>query len=113
MMNEKDYTETVINMRNRTLRMTHEGDYWTQEEHEQLVRLFNEGVGITEIAIRLQRTEPAVAQQIEGLDLYQRKANPKRRKSVPQEPECLCSGCQLCEALCPRCKGCPAAQEAV
>lgn len=113
MMNENDYTETVRNMRNRTMRMTREGDYWTPEEWNLLIRLFNEGVGITEISIRLQRTEPAVAQQIEKLDLYQRKENPKRRKSVPQRPECLCDGCQLCGALCPYRRDCAAAQEGV
>ncbi len=64
-MHEYDIYEAVTSMRNRTVRMDREGDYWTEEEKEQLVKLFRQGEGITAIAIRLQRTEPAIMQQIE------------------------------------------------
>ena len=64
-MHEYDIYEAVTSMRNHTVRMDREGDYWTEEEKEQLVKLFREGEGITAIAIRLQRTEPAIMQQIE------------------------------------------------
>ena len=63
-MHEYEIYEAVTSMRNRTVRMDREGDYWTEEEKEQLVKLFREGEGITAIAIRLQRTEPAIMQQI-------------------------------------------------
>lgn len=85
-MHEYDIYETVTSMRNRTVRMDREGDYWTDEEKEQLVKLFREGEGITAIAIKLQRTEPAIMQQIEKMDLYRRKEVPVRRKSEPKPP---------------------------
>lgn len=111
-MTEHELTEGVISMRNRTVRMDREGDYWTDEEKEQLVKLFQEGEGITAIAIRLQRTEPAIMQQIEKMDLYRRKAAPVRRKGAPKPPTCLCINCELDPALCPHCEAYRKCQEA-
>ena len=105
-MHEYDIYEAVTSMRNRTVRMDREGDYWTEEEKEQLVKLFRQGEGITAIAIKLQRTEPAIMQQIEKMDLYRRKEAPARRKSAPKPPACLCDNCQLDRSLCPRCGVC-------
>lgn len=76
MINEKGFAEIVRNMRNRTSRMEREGDYWDEAEKEQLVHLFKGNIGITEIAVQLQRTEPAVFQQIEKKTLS---ANGKSR----------------------------------
>ncbi len=100
-MHEYDIYEAVTSMRNRTVRMDREGDYWTEEEKEQLVKLFREGEGITAIAIKLQRTEPAIMQQIEKMDLYRRKEAPIRRKSDPKPPACLCDNCKIDPASCP------------
>lgn len=105
-MREYEIYEAVTSMRNRTVRMDREGDYWTEEEKEQLVKLFREGEGITAIAIRLQRTEPAIMQQIEKMDLYRRKEAPVRKKAEPKPPTCLCVNCQLDPASCPRCGAC-------
>lgn len=95
MINDDIFTETVRNMRKRTSRMEREGDYWDESEKEQLRQLFNDNVGITAIAVQLQRTEPAVIQQIEKLDLYQRKEFPMRRRKIVKEPGCLCGRCQM------------------
>ncbi len=100
-MDEYEISEAVKSMRNRTVRLDREGDYWTDEEKETLVKLFREGEGITAIAIKLQRTEPAILQQIEKMDLYRRKDAPVRRKSDPKPPACLCDGCKLDPASCP------------
>lgn len=102
MITNQEYLETVKSMRNRTTRLDHEGDYWTQEEREKLARLFDSGEGITDIAIQLQRTEPAVFQQIEKLDLYQRKENPSRRRNDSPPSSCLCDRCRIDVASCPR-----------
>ena len=111
-MHEYEIYEAVTSMRNRTVRMDREGYYWTEEEKEQLVKLFREGEGITAIAIRLQRTEPAIMQQIEKMDLYRRKESPARRKSTHKHPVCLCENCQLDPASCPHRGACqPSAEE--
>ena len=63
-MNEHGLEEAIKNMRNRGIRLDREGDIWSQDEKARLHNLFDEGIGLSEIAIRLQRTEPAVFQQI-------------------------------------------------
>lgn len=101
------FEESVKSMRRRTVRLDREGDYWTEEEKQQLVTMFNDGEGITSMALQLQRTEPAIIQMIEKLDLFNRKEQPVRRKSTPKPAECLCAHCQLDPALCPRRDHCP------
>ena len=75
------------------------------------IDLFDSGVGITEIALELGRTEPAVYQQIEKLDLYGRKQNPQRQRNGKKPPECLCGRCGNDPALCPLRKQCTAKKE--
>lgn len=101
MINDISFTETVKNMRSHTTRMERSGGYWTPEEQRELDYLFNNGVGLTEIAIRLQRTEPAVIQQIEKQDLYQRNLYRQRRKSRREHCTCLCDRCGLYPECCP------------
>ena len=103
MFNENPKEETVIAMRNREIRLNREGEYWTDEEKEQLRTMFEAGFGITKIAYILCRTEPAVYQQIESLDLYNRKTNPQRRRSVAKPRGCLCENCLCAPSFCPRC----------
>lgn len=99
-MNDLEFSEAVKSMRNRTTRMEHEGDYWSPEERSQLEHLFHTGIGITAIAIQLQRTEPAVAQQIERQDLYQRRQYRQRRRSPKERCSCLCGRCGLDPECC-------------
>lgn len=104
MITETNFTQTVRNMRRRTTRLEREGDYWSTQEIDQLKTSFNEGIGITEMAIRLQRTEPAVIQQIEKLDLYQRKDNPRRRRKPRQDRRISCGACPVDPCPCPNCQ---------
>ncbi len=103
--------DSVISMRNRTVRLDREGDYWTDDEREQLKKSFYEGVGITQMSQKFQRTEPAIIQQIEKLNLYKRKEAPSRRKTSHKEPACLCSFCSVDPALCPMAEHCPKLKE--
>ena len=112
MMTQEEIREATRNMRNRTANLERAGDYWTEDEKSQLRELFERGVGLSEIAIRLQRTEPAVNQQTEKMDLYRRGSNPCRRKSEPKTPVCLCDTCELDKSACPRCGACDTTQEA-
>ena len=110
-MNSYIETEGVISMRQRTVRLDREGDYWTEAEKEKLVQRFREGEGLTAMALEFQRSEPAIIQMVERLDLYNRKSQPQRRKSLPKPPTCLCVNCQLDPALCPHCSHSVAAPE--
>ena len=81
MKNEEVFQESVRSMRNQTLRADRAGDYWTDDEKNRLNTLFDSVVGITEIALELGRTEPAVYQQFEKMVLYGRKQNPQRQRN--------------------------------
>ena len=86
------------------------GEYWSDEEREKLSQKFNEGAGISEIAVALHRSEPAIMQQIEKLDLFDRKENPRRQR-VTRQLNCLCGRCGNDPALCPLRKQCTAKKE--
>ncbi len=98
-MTDNDYKEIVKSLRSRTQRMEHEGDCWTDQERDKLKQMFSEGYGITEMAIYFQRTEPAISQQLEKQDLYERKKYAKRKK---RDEVCSCKACMLDTKECPR-----------
>lgn len=102
--------EIVKNMRNRTTKLEREGDYWEDHEKDTLRRLFADGMGVTNIAILLQRTEPAVFQQIEKMDLYRRSEMPQRRKTS-KHYKCRCDTCKAPQEVCPLCERSLTAQE--
>ena len=93
MMPDDARRESIRNMRSRTTRLDREGDYWQPYEIERLRAEFDAGTGVTEIALMLQRTEPAIMQQIEKLDLFARKKNPRRIHAKLKELTCRCFKC--------------------
>lgn len=111
MISNDEFAEVVKGIRHCATRLANEGAYWTDSEKDRLAELFYSGTGISEIAVTLQRTEPAVFQQIEKMDLYQRKENPRRQRCFAREPACLCNNCRVDLAACPRCATCRAAGE--
>lgn len=113
MINHLDLTKAIKSIRGCSTRLSNEGAYWTDQEKDNLAKMFDCGAGISEIAVTLQRTEPAVFQQIEKMDLYQRKENPRRQRCFTKEPACLCEDCQLAPTLCPRYTDCGVKQEGV
>ncbi len=96
-------TAMIQSLRNRTTKLQREGDYWKQEEIKDLKTMFADGVGITDIALQMQRTEPAVQQQIEKLDLYHRKDNPQRRKQNKKHCN-YADDCPYTAETCPKLK---------
>lgn len=100
MLNEQNYTNTVKNMRKSAVRLERQGDYWSEEDKENLSKMFSEGVGITEMAVILQRSETAFIQQIEKMNLYGRRLYPARQKNCSEQPKCLCDNCMADPALC-------------
>lgn len=69
------------------------GNYWSPEERDELRLLYESGVGISQIALQLQRSEQAVVQQLIAMDLFTPTGNTRNRSS--KTPQCLCSKCQL------------------
>ena len=67
-----DFSDNINNMRARTVRLDRAGDTWEPKETEELIKKFREGEGISAMAMIFSRSEPAIMQQIEALDLYGR-----------------------------------------
>ena len=111
MMSPEIEREMIRRHRNGTIRFDHEGEFWRDDEKRTVKMMFEEGYGIPEIAFAVGRSEPAVMQQIEKMDLYQRTLNPKRHKSPPKAPTCLCDSCSLDLSACPRCEAHLSVQE--
>ena len=103
MQNDEMLSEAIRNMRNRTTKLEREGDFWNEEDNRRLTVMFRAGKGISEMAVRLQRGEPAVYQQIERLDLYGRAERPRRHRKQDRRYSCLCDRCRLDSGACARC----------
>ena len=111
MENDELMNEAIRNMRNRTTKLEREGDFWNEDDNQRLTVMFRDGKGISEMAVRLQRGEPAVYQQIERLDLYGRAERPRRRKKKRKHYGCLCDTCPLDPDTCARYGRCKAKKE--
>lgn len=95
MNNSYDQQELMKAFRQGALIPEHSREYWNDEERRKLNNLYVAGIGISEIAMELQRSEMAVIQQLIGFGLLKtpgRERGPRRKN-----PHCLCEGCLLRE----------------
>ena len=83
-------TEQIKAMRQRTISLKHEGCYWSDDDRRQLQNLFEQGVGITKIALTLERSETAVFQQLRALNLY---VKIRSSQKIGINDGCLCWKC--------------------
>lgn len=99
-MNDMLKKEAVQNMRKNPCSRARENEYWTEEELERLKTMFDDGEDFTDIAFVLQRSEPAVMQQVLRMNLYSRKPRPGK-KQKEQDCSCLCEQCSSDPMTCP------------
>ena len=100
--NGKELQEVIKNIRSGSMQLGREGSYRSDADTEKLKSLFFAGLGITAIALDLQRTDSAVYQQIEKLNLFRRGAYSKQ----PMSPDasggkCRCRECTCDSIACP------------
>lgn len=105
MKNTYDKEELLRAIREGTTCPDRAGEYWNKDEHKQLVDLFLDGVGLSEIALQLQRTEQAVVQRLLVAGLLTPPQN-RREKKEPKLTDCLCPKCPYKD-----CKHCPQQKE--
>lgn len=79
-------TEKVKALRNGTAGKKR--GYWKEEERNLLTKMFNEQVGITEMAVTFGRTEKAIMKQLDELKLYERVRAANKPKDGCKCPEC-------------------------
>ncbi len=102
--NESNFKEAIKALRCRTNYLERDGEYWTEEDMALLEEMFDEGIGISEMALRLKRTEFAVIQKTLVLDQYRMAVeNLRTRKPPADENKCKCDSCKADPSTCAHC----------
>ena len=103
--------DELIALRTGTKPAERSGEYWSEEDSALLRQLYAEGVGISEIALQLGRSEGAVCQQLTKMGLLTPQGRHRTRKKEADEttewpdgclcPHCSVKACQNCGKECP------------
>lgn len=80
--------EQIIALRKCGLPSNRQRDYWKKEERQMLQDMFYEGEGISDMAVTFNRSEVAIINQINSMQLYEKVRNPRQKKN-----DCRCSQC--------------------
>lgn len=103
----------LIAMRTKGKGLDHDGLYWSEEDRKKLIDAFHHGIGVSEIAVLLKRSEPAVMQQMIREGLMQSETK-KRNRSGNKRSKCLCPKCE-CREVCGKVMrtNCPKSKECI
>ena len=88
----------LIAMRMNGKGLDNDGLYWSEKDRKTLVNAFEHGVGVSEAALLLKRSEPAIMQQMIRERLMQFETK-KRNRSAKKSAKCLCPTCE-CRDTC-------------
>ncbi|MDO4515552.1 MAG: hypothetical protein Q4C76_00250 [Bacillota bacterium] len=89
---EYNQKELIKAIRENAVVPARNGEYWRDDERQQLVNLYSDGVGISELALCFQRSELGIIQQLTSLGVMRA---PKERKVYCKQPKCLCYKCEF------------------
>lgn len=94
--------EEILRMRSNVSASKNNKNYWSKENDKALRKMYNEGYGISEIAIEMGRTENSIAKRIKDLKLDAKRYHTKEKTQKPVN--CLCNDCKryhmnLCNGL--------------
>ena len=93
--------EKILEMRTNSSYSKHNKDYWSKENDKELKKRYNEGYGISEMALEMGRTENSISKRIKDLKLDAKRYNTKSKKYRPAG--CLCNKCEHFKSK--RCSG--------
>lgn len=95
-MSELTKKDKAKAMRNGTMKMAKEGCFWTIEDDIILRDMFDDGDDTLDMALVLERKEPAIQQRIDQLGLYRKQKRTRTKKDIPDDPPgCLCKDCKM------------------
>ena len=89
--------EQIIALRQRDASAGLRADYWSSDDRDTLQKMFDDGAGITEMALFFHRSETAIVAQLNTLGMFERS-----RASRQKESDCLCPNCKFY----PKCDKC-------
>ena len=90
------FQEKIIAMRTSGAGLDNDGQIWSESDKQIVEKLFYSGAGITEIALEMKRSEPAVMQQLVKDKFFQNET--KSRTRAKREQSCLCPNCAQYES---------------
>ena len=85
--------EKILQMRSNASFSKHNKNYWDKKNDAALRKMYNEGYGISEMALKMGRTENSISKRIKDLRFDVRRYNTKGRNS--KKDGCLCDRCSL------------------
>ena len=113
-MSELTKKDKAKAMRSGKMKMAKEGCVWTIEDDLLLRDMFEDGDDVLDMALMLERKEPAVQQRIDQLELYSKQKRTRQKKELSADPPgCFCKDCKVEKAFCPRCIHYPGNKEEV
>lgn len=80
--NMSNKREQIIDLRKCGLPSNRQRDYWKEEERQMLQDMFYEGEGISDMAITFHRSEVAIINQINSMQLYEKVRNPRQKRTI-------------------------------
>ena len=103
-MSELTKKDKAKAMRSGKMKMAKESCVWSIEDDMILRDMFDDGDDVLDMALMLDRKEPAIQQRIDQLGLYRKQKRSRTKKDIPVDPPgCLCKDCKEDKSLCPRC----------
>ena len=84
-------TKDIIAMRLYGEGLDNDSQYWTDKDKKRLEDDFAAGVGITEIALELKRSEPAIVQMLMKGNHFRTEIKPRNRSNRGRQ--CICGRC--------------------
>ena len=85
-------------LRSGDLASERSNEVWSEDEENQLERDFRDGSGISELCLRLKRSENAIIQRLQSMGLLTPPCSKYKRKA--KRPKCPCPRCL--ENACPK-----------
>lgn len=91
--NTNDQKQLLIALRQGNAVSERSESFWGDDEKRQVIQMYDAGIGISEMAMNLQRSENAVVQRL----LTQGLLTPpnKKRNHRRNKPKCRCPQCRL------------------
>ena len=68
-------------------------DCWSKKERQQLEDMYYQPLGISEMAIALNRSECAIFNQLELMGVFKKSHKPKKKSTKCKCSKCNCENC--------------------
>ena len=94
-LTKKKIRERVLEMRSGKYLPINENKKWKKKDINLLVNKYVNGIGISELAVILERSEEAINQEITNLRINETAKNHRSRRSKASEIKCLCNICKV------------------